>query len=1334
MLCLVCFQAMAQKTDTYCEDADGDTYGNPNNCQVGGIPPFGWVQNNFDCDDTDPNITTRTLWYPDVDGDGFGKGPGAIQACTQPAGYSATNDDACPNEYGTINGCPAPLTNHSFGNYNYIYEEILQVAALEGMYNNVSDNQKIRNITFFDGLGREVQSRAIGASPLGKDIVSHIEYDNLGRISKSYLPYTSDYNNGNFELGALTETLDHYDDPKYDNTTNPYTEQRFEESPLNRLLETGAPGASWAVNATSDSDHTVKMGYAVNSATDNLHKVRYYEVTLSSDYTPTLTTHTSTYYPLASLYKTIVKDENWTPTSGKLHTSETFSNKFGQTILKRTYADISGTVTPHDTYYVYDIYNNLAFVIPPKVDTSDGVSTIELAELCYQYKYDKYNRLVEKKLAGKGWEYIIYDKLDRPIMTQDAVQRAKTNKEWLFTKFDVYGRVVYTGIYTDNRTRAQIQTEAQSSSITYEQKIPGSPFPTIFDYTNAAYPTGITDTDPVGITESDIYIVNYYDDYNFNTSGLNVPTAVYGVNTISDLNSLPTGTLERVFDANNNVTNDWITSIRGYDDKARVIYTATKNDYLDITTTSQIKLDFTGKVEESDTHHTKNSTVSVVDKFSYDHQGRLLTQKQQINLQEEELIVKNNYDELGRLENKKVGNTEANPLQSIDYKYNVRGWLTDINDIDNVGTDLFSFRIGYDQLEISGGTALYNGNIAETLWSTKNDQDNMGMYSRGYSYEYDALSRITAANYKVKTTSAGNYTALNTAEYNVYGVNYDKNGNIKGLNRNADHGSNSIDYLTYSYDENDVSNRLMRVTDNAGSTYKDEGFQDGINTGDDYDYDENGNLIKDENKGITDIDYNHLNLPIKVYFGSTKRIEYIYTSSGVKLEKKVINSSTTTTQYSGSFIYENGILRHFSHGEGYVEYALGSFIYIYQYTDHLGNVRLNYTNNGSRTSPFLQVKEENNYYPFGMKHEGYNSAIVGIQNDYKYNGKELQDEEISGKKLQWYDYNARNYDPSIGKFFNIDPLADEPTQIDKSPYAYVWNNPVKMIDPTGMQAEMEEPNISDDQRNSNLRRHREALGYTNYGAGASIMGYFGNGTSGIVGSPEINNNHPGETNASTQDDREYNESSIAAESGYWTLTKETFLRVLATIGITNEKTAGRLFEAIVHEYMVTSLLDYSYEPNSRTLGRASPDGIASPTIIKSDLRRGIKISMAFLSSLYEVKLKKEGTYISSGTNRDQGKRFMDYLDSLDEEIKSITYVTSHRVYIDRRYIQEAKKRDITVRLMWAQYRWNDNLKVYEIKFYHTSGFNRAYDAVSGSGSPVKVSADLLIKYAPFLKN
>ncbi|MCY1235006.1 RHS repeat-associated core domain protein [compost metagenome] len=123
-----------------------------------------------------------------------------------------------------------------------------------------------------------------------------------------------------------------------------------------------------------------------------------------------------------------------------------------------------------------------------------------------------------------------------------------------------------------------------------------------------------------------------------------------------------------------------------------------------------------------------------------------------------------------------------------------------------------------------------------------------------------------------------------------------------------------------------------------------------------------------------------------------------------------------------------------------------SFGYVFNYTDHLGNVRVSYEdmdNDGTIYVP-NEILEENNYYPFGLKHQGYNNDLTQTVNKYRYNGKEFQDE----LGLNHYDYGARNYDPAIGRWMNIDPKADERQMF--SPYNYVQNNPIKRIDPTGM--------------------------------------------------------------------------------------------------------------------------------------------------------------------------------------------------------------------------------------------------------------------------------------------
>ncbi|MGS2765214.1 DUF6443 domain-containing protein [Sinomicrobium sp. M5D2P9] len=995
----------------------------------------------------------------------------------------------------------------------------------------------VETVNYFDGLGRAVQSVNQRAGGQNQDVITHIEYDEYGRQIKEFLPYVSSANGGMFRTDALNNTNSFYNTSKYGNTSNPFSEKVFETSPVNRIIAQAAPGNDWEKktggNSCFDSSssyynstvcveyrnsvynnvpsgyggcydpdywgydepgcvgirvsyplppspiesdnygHTIQFDNQVNLG----NVVRRFEVNLSLEnniYIPTLTGG-NIYYNAETLYKTIIKDENWI--GGTNHTIEEFKDKQGHVVLKRTYADVSGVSTPHDTYYIYDDYGNLTYVLPPNAmeviapgniqSSINSSATVEngssltltasnsiilsdgfhaqsgsiftaaidntqskiLDELCYQYIYDSRNRLVEKKLPGKGWEYIVYNMLDRPVLTQDT--KLQVQNKWLFTKYDVFGRVAYTGTLNHTGSRTALQNSANNIT-TYDQYEVRTPTANTYAgtpvyYSNEAIPKGLND---------EILTINYYDNYTFDLAGLTVPTTVLGQTVDTRTKTLATGSKTRVLG-----TNHWITTISAYDKKGRLIYTATKNPYLNTTDIVESKLDFAGKVLETRTTHTKGSNAAIVtiDKFEYDHMGRLLVQTQKINNQSEELIAENVYDELGQLEQKKVGNTQSNPLQTTDYKYNVRGWLTDINDVDNPGDRLFNFQINYN-ISRSGTVApLFNGNIAETYWKTANDNT-----MRRYAYTYDALNRITSG----KFNGGGQ-----TDRYTVKDIAYDKNGNIMKLQRTGaivatpvqSNAANfgPMDNLTYEYNAGNIGNKLLKVTDSANKTY---GFKDGTNTNNDYTYDTNGNLLTDANKGITGVTYNYLNLPTQISFGSNK-IAYIYDALGIKLKKEVTQgSSVTRTEYAGNYIYENGSLAFFSHPEGYVTKENNTYKYVYQYKDHLGNARLSYANIGTTSSPQLEIIEENNYYPFGLEHKGYNNVVNGPENNYKT----FQDQEFTENLgLNMHEFTFRMYDPVIGRFAAIDPIAD--SYPHNGTYNFSENRPIDGIELEGLE-------------------------------------------------------------------------------------------------------------------------------------------------------------------------------------------------------------------------------------------------------------------------------------------
>ncbi|AXP80303.1 RHS Repeat protein [Mariniflexile rhizosphaerae] len=804
------------------------------------------------------------------------------------------------------------------------------------------------------------------------------------------------------------------------------------------------------------------------------------------------------YYNSNELYKTVTKDENWTV--GTNHTTEEFKDKQGRVILTRTYADVSGVSTPHDTYYVYDEFGNLTYVLPPKAEAGTAtLATInsKLNDLCYQYKYDYRNRLIEKRIPGKGWEYIVYDKLDRPVLTQDANLRA--NNKWLFTKYDAFGRIVYTGIYQYSSLKSQSEMQGildayytNTSANLYESKqnSEGS----YHYYGNQSFPN----------SNIEVLTVNYYDNYSFNIpTSITIPSEVWETGDIATYTkSLATASKVKVLD-----TNEWITTITVFNKKAQPIWIGSYNSYLKTTDIVKSKPDFIGKILSTVSIHRKIDAEDIVveDTFEYDHMGRLLAQTQGLrdsefdatidlilddttpnnqtsyiastsitlkpnftalpgfsakinsDTQERELIVLNKYDELGQLENKKVGGVAAGTiensagLQTIDYTYNIRGWLKQINNPTALGNDLFAFKINYNT-NTHGGTNLFNGNISETEWKTQNDN-----VLRWYKYGYDALNRITSGT----NPSNNNYDLANVA--------YDKNGNITNLVRRGHTNSGAttfgtMDDLTYSYLAN--SNKLMRVADAAPIDqygFKDDALNTAPDSVDDYSYDANGNMTKDLNKRITHIEYNHLNLPTKIYIKQTDNeisladnIEYIYDANGMKLQKKKKVQGVShdyLTQYAGNFVYSgtsySGIsLKFFNHPEGYVEpNEQEYFNYAYQYKDHLGNIRLSYKDMSTTSTPVLEILEENNYYPFGLKHKGYNGTINGVDHPYGFGGKEEQNE--FNNTLQWLDFGARNYDAALGRWMNIDPLADIAHSISITPYHYGANNPIVFVDPDG---------------------------------------------------------------------------------------------------------------------------------------------------------------------------------------------------------------------------------------------------------------------------------------------
>lgn len=936
-------------------------------------------------------------------------------------------------------------------------------------YKSPNSQNPVESITYLDGLGRPIQNITVGQSATGKNIVTPIEYDQYGRQVKEYMPYATQANTLDFVPSAINDAGVFYNTNYYQNTLNPYSEKQFEASPLARVKKLAAMGNDWAMGNgkeikfeyQTNGTNEVKL-YYVNSIWDSNKGL--YEISLGNS-------SGNTYYQPNRLFKSINTDEN----NNVIHE---FIDKEGKVILKRTFENNEA----HDTYYVFDQYGNLVYIITPKVN---GVITQDiLDELCYQYKYDSRDRKVEKKLPGKQWEFTVYDKLDRIVATGPVFTPFTDLSEsgWMITKYDVFDRVVLTGFMPSTTVtsegRKNLQNDRNLDSIISETKLVStnsSVNGVDFRYTNLAF--------PASTTSYHLLTVNYYDDYNSNlifnpaisfTSSI-TPEQVYYNDTIKPI-GLSTMTWIRIPETKTLYKAE--ISYTLYDNKSRPTKTFTNNHLGGYTQIESQLEKITGRTNYSINKHKRLSTDNVIEvreDFTYTAQDRILTHTHKIGNGTTQLLSKNTYDELGQLISKNVGGndiTGATGLQKVDYQHNVRGWLTGINKVDGSpnplqqGTDpldLFAFKINYNSVEgdVDGVDPLYNGNISETYWRTSSDD-----VLRKYGYQYDNFSRLLNATYQ----KPQNAVAI-TKSYNE-SISYDKNGNITSLDRNGDFDDPInplvIDELSYTYSDN--SNKLVKVTDaiNTSLGFKDD--SDGTNdTVDDYTYDLNGNMISDQNKGIVSIKYNHLNLPTEIVFtGTNKKINYLYNSIGEKVEKKTtIGSVITITDYIDGFQYiKNGssavALQFFHHSEGYVSNTVANGInnynYVFNYFDNIGNVRLSYTLDPATN--VLTILEENHYYPFGLKHTKYNidqayydanGGTVTIKTKtlpfkFRYQGQEWQDE----LGLNWYSFKWRNEDPAIARFMNVDPLAE--VYEWQSIYAFGSNQPVHAKEIEGMES------------------------------------------------------------------------------------------------------------------------------------------------------------------------------------------------------------------------------------------------------------------------------------------
>ena len=780
--------------------------------------------------------------------------------------------------------------------------------------------------TYFDGLGRTIQTVAKQATPDLADLISTNFYDAFGREPQKYLDYTDSLGTGDFRTNSNTKQPGFYNS-LYNNLEGYYYANAvYEPSPLNRILETTAPGRSWTGKRVGE-----KMIERVNTIYDS---VIIWKVSTDSASVP----YRKGYYLPGSLY---VK-ESIDASANRLIQ---YSDLEGHLLLAKN--QLTDQLLPGHTgwactYYINDDLGRLRFVITPKaVESIKGnwlVTDSVASELCFQYRYDARGRNIIKKIPGADSLEIIYDKRDRVIATRDG--NLKSLGFWEVYYYDTQNRERLRGLYN-----IQLNRKDLLDSILHYSFNPLNPFPFI---------------DTVAVKKQ---VYTFYDDYSFPgasayaTTDLSKPFA--GGNLYAEplpgssskqTRGLVTGLRQQV-----DYDGQFLMTTFYFNDKGRQIQEISENTQGGKDINNKL-FDFSGKVVSTYLRHsnprsTATPQTTLLTMSHYDPGGRIDSVKKRINdnVNLQQTLAINDYDELDRLNTKRLG-VGSTAQETLNFEYNIQNWLRGVNrsyvntsssTANYFGEDI-SYDFGFDLKQV-------NGNIAGVKWKSRAD----GL-ARAYGFNYDNLSRLTQANFNQQNSGSTNWTK-DKIDFSVNGLTYDISGNIYSMKQVGMNGTSikTMDSLKYGYFN--YSNKLIYVTDKQNDAQSILGdFKETVNDESrDYWYNASGSLSKDNNKYIDTILYNHMNLPSIVEVKNKGKIFYQYLGGSEKVSKLVTDTASPKylwTHYVGDMVYEAGAdgidtLRYIQTEEGRIRliYKTGQpvdYTYDYFLKDHLGNVRV----------------------------------------------------------------------------------------------------------------------------------------------------------------------------------------------------------------------------------------------------------------------------------------------------------------------------------------------------------------------------------------------------------
>ena len=810
-----------------------------------------------------------------------------------------------------------------------------------------SGDKHAYDLTYYDGLGYAEQEVGIRAVANGTaDLVRPIVYDLHHRETHKYLPFARTNGNGEYDPVAIVHQEEFYRN-KFDlGSVTPYAYvlEEYEPSPVGRVLESRKPGSEFQTTERSvrnnyfANDASAVLRLDVDAVSQNLKVNGFYAENMLSG------------------VKTVDED-------GAV--SIVYTDKEGHTVYEERQLRGEGDVINRIvTRYVYDDCGRLAWVVTPEgVDRlTQGASYAATSDLarnyCYFYRYDEYGRQIERQMPGREPEYMVYDRRDRLVMSQDGNMRTK--KLWMIYRYDDLSRLTRQLLATDTST---------------DQALRHKEFCDAFNSLNPpALYTGPSTTvqkyayDHYGWFNDPALAFEHVDGLTRENGASLQDSEVRGYKTYEQLAVLTADDIQ-----------DYHDRAFYYDYKGRVIQTVEKDSRGNILRTTS-RYDLIGNLLAQRESYTHGGTTDVLDRtFEYDSRSRMTKETAQFN-DGEQAVVAYTYDDLGQLTGKTYGTGAHAIHETMDY--NIQGWLTEKS------SELFHMNLNYFQAPREWFEPSYTGNIVSWKWSHWQINGNTKSEDYEYGFHYDDLSRLTAAELFINDPIDADDI------YTENGITYDKNSNIITLNRSSLSQEDVKNYC-FTY----IGNQRNKET-NGNMTYS---------------YDANGNITSDALNGL-EISYNLLNLPTSIYGYGDYTDNYRYLSDGTKIERDYWDSQWHY-EYRGSLVYGNNGFESASFGGGRIVGTNDSSEVHYFLTDHLGSTRV-----VAKVTPTGRVDlDRKDYYPFGKAWTQSDMPMSDNRYTFsgKEMTNIVVDDNLA--TIPIHDFGARNYDPDGVLFLQQDP-------------------------------------------------------------------------------------------------------------------------------------------------------------------------------------------------------------------------------------------------------------------------------------------------------------------------